>query len=171
MHHKEDQYQSNVKQTPSLNQYQRCRGCWPPTNTQITFAWVSSMNSIIWNHEVCSCLLKKMRKPWKLVENSENACQKGNDSKEFVKNLDLMPRYMRMKFENWELFWWKRFGRLESKLVRSQRKEKKDQIRRKVCTEVVNVGVRSGRGIVTALGPWLHSALFCIQIKKFRLSF
>ena len=83
-------------------------------------------------------------------------------------NLDFMPRYLRMKFENWKLFWWKRFWRLESKLVRSQRKEKKDHGKRKVCTEVVNAGVRSGVGIVTVLDLWPHSALFRTQIKIFK---
>ena len=30
----------------------------PPTKVHITFARIDSMNSIVWNHEVCSCLLK-----------------------------------------------------------------------------------------------------------------
>ena len=30
----------------------------PPTKVHITFARIGSMNSIVWNHEVCSCLLK-----------------------------------------------------------------------------------------------------------------
>ena len=58
-----------------------------------------------------------------------------------------MPRYLRMKFENWKLLWWKIFWRLESKLVRSQRKEKKDHGRKKVCSEVVDAGVRFGVGL------------------------
>ena len=28
----------------------------PPTKVHITFARIGSMNSIVWNHEVCSCL-------------------------------------------------------------------------------------------------------------------
>ena len=43
----------------------------PPTKVQITFAWIGSMSSIIWKHEVRSCLFEEKRK---LVENSENAC-------------------------------------------------------------------------------------------------
>ena len=30
----------------------------PPTKVHITFARIDSMNSIVWNHEVYSCLLK-----------------------------------------------------------------------------------------------------------------
>ena len=30
----------------------------PPTKVHITFARIDSMNSLVWNHEVCSCLLK-----------------------------------------------------------------------------------------------------------------
>ena len=33
-----------------------CRGS---TNSPIAFAWINSISPIIWNHEVCSCLLKK----------------------------------------------------------------------------------------------------------------
>ena len=74
MYHKEDQYQSNIKQTPHLNQNQRRnQGCWVPTKAQINFAWVDSMNSIVWSHEVYSCLFKKARKSRKLFENDENA--------------------------------------------------------------------------------------------------
>ena len=37
----------------------------PPTKVHITFARIDSMNSIVWNHEVCSCLEKIN----KMVEN------------------------------------------------------------------------------------------------------
>ena len=30
----------------------------PPTKVHITFARIDSMNPIVWNHEVCSCLLR-----------------------------------------------------------------------------------------------------------------
>ena len=32
----------------------------PPTKVHITFARIDSMNSIVWNHEVCSCLGKSV---------------------------------------------------------------------------------------------------------------
>ena len=33
----------------------------PPTKVHITFARIDSMNSIVWNHEVCSCLGKSRK--------------------------------------------------------------------------------------------------------------
>ena len=30
----------------------------PPTKALINFAWVCSMNSIVWNHKIYSCLEK-----------------------------------------------------------------------------------------------------------------
>ena len=40
----------------------------PPSKALINFAWVDSMNSIVWNHEVRSCLWK-IEKIKKMVEN------------------------------------------------------------------------------------------------------
>ena len=33
----------------------------PPTKVHITFALIDSMNSIVWNHEVCLCLGKSRK--------------------------------------------------------------------------------------------------------------
>ena len=38
----------------------------PPTKVKVDFAWVDSMNSNGWNHEVYSCLLK-IKKIMKMV--------------------------------------------------------------------------------------------------------
>ena len=46
-------------------EYHECRA---PTKALIDFAWVGSMNSIIWNHEVYSCL-EKIKKITKIVKN------------------------------------------------------------------------------------------------------
>ena len=40
----------------------------PPTKVQVDFAWVDSMNSIVWNHRIYSCLLK-IEKIMKIAEN------------------------------------------------------------------------------------------------------
>ena len=53
------------------------------------------------------------------------------------------PRYLRMKFEKNENYSnEKYFEDLNKKQVRSERNEKKDHRRKKVCTKVINVEVR-----------------------------
>ena len=53
------------------------------------------------------------------------------------------PRYPRMKFEKNENYSnEKYFEDLNKKQVRSERNEKKDHRRKKVCTKVINVEVR-----------------------------
>ena len=53
------------------------------------------------------------------------------------------PRYPRMKFEKNENYSSEKyFEDLNKKQVRSQRNEKKDHRKKKVCTEVINVEVR-----------------------------
>ena len=41
-----------------INNSEDIKNVGPPTKVHITFARIDSMNSIVWNHEVCSCLLK-----------------------------------------------------------------------------------------------------------------
>ena len=51
----------------------------PSTKAQFNFAWVNSMNSIIWNHGLYSCLLKikKIKESHEIIRrNKENASQK-----------------------------------------------------------------------------------------------
>ena len=56
-----------------INISEDIRNIGPPTKVQVDFAWADSMNSIVWNHEVCSCLLKiektmkNKRKEWKCM--------------------------------------------------------------------------------------------------------
>ena len=53
-----NQNQISNNHTPRNNIKENDQGCWAPTKAQFTFAWIDAMNSIIWNHEVYSCLLE-----------------------------------------------------------------------------------------------------------------
>ena len=157
-----NQNQSNIKQT---NIEENIMDVKSLTKALINFAWFDSISSITWNHEIYLSLLKIE----KMVENSENACQKEkkNGSKRFVEIwilcLDIWGWNLKIGNYSGE----KKFWRLESKLVRSQREEKKNQVRKKMCIKVVNTRVRSRVGTVTALDSWLHFVLFRAPIKNF----
>ena len=76
-----------IKINISSKQYwSECYECRAPTKALVDFEWVCSTNSIVWNHEVYSCLLK-IEKIMKIVENkrnSVNACLEESGSKEFI---------------------------------------------------------------------------------------
>ena len=44
-----------------VNASEDIKNVGPPTKVHITFAQIDSMNSIVWNHEVCSCLGKSRK--------------------------------------------------------------------------------------------------------------
>ena len=58
-------YQTNIFK---INISEDIENVGPPTKVHITFAQIDSMNSIVWNHEVYSCLLK-IKKNTKIVKN------------------------------------------------------------------------------------------------------
>ena len=51
-------YQTNIFK---INISEDIKNVGPPTKVHITFAHIDSMNSIVWNHEVCSCLGKSRK--------------------------------------------------------------------------------------------------------------
>ena len=55
----------NISSKQYWSEYHECRA---PTKALINFAWLDSINSIAWNHEVCSCLLK-IKEIMKIVKN------------------------------------------------------------------------------------------------------
>ena len=85
------------------------------------------MNPIVWNYEVYSCLLKKTRKPWKLVENDEKACRKGNGSKEFIKNLDFNVYELRWDFKGNKSYLMDKILKSRLKMCKFIRERKKHQ--------------------------------------------
>ena len=46
----------------------------PPLKPNLFFAWIGSMSSIIWNHEVCLYLLK-IKKNGKIILKSKKICE------------------------------------------------------------------------------------------------
>ena len=88
-------------------------GCWTPTKAHLIFAWIASMNSIIWNHEVCSCLMKsrKLKKTIKIIKRMHARRKFGCKRKKvYWKWGFLLPkRNLEIDFFKLELFSWKWF--------------------------------------------------------------
>ena len=110
----------------------------------IKFAWIDSMSSIIWNHEIYFMLVKKIEKIKKISWKYWKCMPKGKMASRGLWKIRISkPRYPRMKFEKNENYSSEKyFEDLNKKQVRSQRNEKKDHRKKKVCTEVINVEVR-----------------------------
>ena len=57
---------SRINQISSKQYWWEYHECRAPTKALINFAWACSMNSIVWNHKIYTCLEKKIEKiSWK----------------------------------------------------------------------------------------------------------
>ena len=95
-------HQEESKINISSKQYwSECYECRAPTKALINFAWVDSINSMIWNYEVCSCLRKsrKIKKiGWKSNKTMKVHARRKMAAKDLLKSGFYASRYSKDEF-------------------------------------------------------------------------
>ena len=105
--------QSKINQAwQSINQWKKHHWCWAPTKAQFIFAWINSINSIIWNYKIKFMLILKHFK--KIKENAKWCLSERKWLQIWLENGFLGPK-KNLRMKNWrdEIIWktriWKNY--------------------------------------------------------------